>query len=47
MHFDQTPSFSNSEVSFLRYTSNRKLKDGTPLEFDQMALNSELEILGV
>ena len=47
MNFDQTPSFSNSKVSFLRYTSNQKLKDGKPLEFDQMALNLELEILGV
>ena len=29
-HFDQTPSFFNSEVSFLRYTPNRKLGDGKP-----------------
>ena len=29
-YFDQTPSFSNPEVSFLHYTPNRKLEDGKP-----------------
>ena len=29
-HFDQNPSFSISEFSFLHYTPNRKLGDGKP-----------------
>ena len=29
-YFDQTPSFSNPEVSFLHYTPNRKLEGGKP-----------------
>ena len=29
-HFEQTPSFSNSELSFLHYTQNWKLGEGKP-----------------
>ena len=42
MYFDQTPSFSNSEVSFLHYTPNRKLRDGKPLGFHLRVFRFEL-----
>ena len=35
MHFDQTPSFSNSEFSVLSMVQNEKLGAGKPREFDQ------------
>ena len=34
-HFDQTPSFSNSEFSVLSVVQNEKLGAGKPREFDQ------------
>ena len=52
-YFDQTPSFSNPEVSFLHYTPNRKLEGGKPQSLIKMpqrksrAFISEFSVLGM